>query len=108
MQNLKGKVIYKQGKAYWVQGTQSMNDPAMTNRNTVPTDVKIIQMGKLTREERDVLREAHSYIYLDEYYKNKKFIKCYKKFHESTGGKYLEGGFDKFKVACVQARRIWT
>ena len=108
MQNLKGNVIYKNGKAYWVQGGQDGVDPVTVDRNTVPTHVKVIQMAKLTREERDVLREAHSYIHLDEYYKNKNLLKCYKEFHESTGGQYLEGGFDKFKVACVQARRIWT
>ena len=108
MGNLKGKVIQKNGKAYWVSSNPEGVPQTPSNSSQTPENIKIIPMAKLTREERDLLREAHSYIHIDEYYKNKKFLKCYREFHKSTGGRWIDGGFDKFKIACVQARRIWT
>jgi len=101
MSNTKGKVITKNGKAYWVASSSS--EP--TNITQEPTQNKMIPMARLTKEEKDILRNAHSYIHIDEYYKHKEFLKYYREFHQSTGSKYIDGGFDKFKVACVQARR---
>jgi len=108
MDNTKGRVIQKNGKAYWVSNNAEGISPQTANRNQMPENVKIIPMGKLTRDERDILRDAFSYIHLPEYYNNKHFLENYRKFHKSTGAKYIDGGFEKFKVACIQARRIWT
>jgi len=105
MAKMNGKIIQRNGKSYWVSDNPVATPEANTDRHQEPMQNKIIPMGKLTKAEKELLRDAHSYIHIDEYYKHKEFLKCYREFHKSTGGKYIEGGFDKFKVACVQARR---
>jgi len=107
MAKMNGTIINKDGKAYWVANNAEDAPVVSENRNQVPQDVKIIPMGKLTKDERNLLREAHSYIHLDNYYKHETFLKNYREFHKVTGGKYIDGGFQKFKVACIQARRMF-
>ena len=102
-----GKIVNKNGKPYWVPDNQSIPEvPSVTSRNQEPTHVKIIPLSKLREKEKDLLGDAYKFLSMPKFYEREDFLKVYQKFHSLTAAKYIEGGFDKFRVACIQARRL--
>ena len=96
-----GKIILKDGRPYWVEGGVDV----LQHQEAIPTDNKMIPFATLTKQMKNLLSDGYKFLHMPEYYKRKDFLEIYQEFHTLTGNKYIEGGFDKFRVACSQARK---
>lgn len=96
-----GKIILKDGRPHWVeQGVQTEH-----RVHKIPSENKMIPISMLTREMKELLSDAHKFIHRKDFYERADFLSIYQEFHLLTGNKYLDMGFEKFKVACHQARK---